>query len=176
MWSLAALKNFPRKLTQAAQEAQQASTDLEKALEKTLELYTAKLRMDEAAFKFWMEKLANNAELNRGLQRAKKLSWKTAGNTAATALVDNNFVYNDASDVIELSATHTAVIKDTVVPTLSSMRDASTLIVLDADGNEFETKLHDALVLLSKDPHRSAMIIMLHWKRSGRPSELASNL
>lgn len=158
--------SLPQKMSVTKKEEELATKQMESDENAVVEVFKNKLKSDQAAFRLYLEDLANTVDAKARQQTHSKLVRRRAGEAAARALADQyiNHTVVASKDMVSFMAESSQFIKR--VASLSpGGPEVQVIGILDLAVTE--SSLDDSMTrlasLIRSDPSRSIGLILLPW-------------
>lgn len=157
----------PSKLEEAAKTA---ASKLDGEQENVLALVENKIAKDMAVMQLWVERMKDKEAMAQGALRAKKLSLKNAGRTAALTFVESVLDFKEQSDanLAGIISLKNSVVQAHCSNPLSGKNGASSIIVIDMnalDPAAQRRKLTAGMTLVTGNEARDVAVVLLPWDR-----------
>lgn len=180
-YDLPVIKNLARKVALLDKSAESAQQAIAGQQDEVFNVFKAKLQSDEAMFLLYLQRLADQEDKGRGLQRVQKLRVRAIGMQAADKVLGDSVRYEevallDTEALVRVFSAHARELSNK--PTVSVLPGGmSVVIILDSNSGDFNEKLSQAFLILNKDPSKAVILVLYPWNREqGRLVTELSNI
>ena len=155
----------PKKETRLQKEAAEASALVDKQIEEVVSVVELKLKHDQASFRLYLSRLAEEVDRSKSALRAKKLQARRMGEAAAQAFTSKHLAFCAIPncEAHAIISHHT-----TALQLLETGLTTSTVVILDAnctEAHQLTAMVGAAMLLLNRDPQRNALLVLYPWSR-----------
>lgn len=156
---------MPKKETRLQKEAAEASALVDKQIDEVVSVVELKLKHDQASFRLYLSRLAEEVDRSKSALRTKKLQARRMGEAAAQAFTCKHMAFC----AVSFGEAHAVIAQHTnALQLIDSGLTASTIVVLDANCAEAQhltAMVSHAMLLLNRDPQRNALLVLYPWSR-----------